>query len=187
MADLIVVTGGSWSGKTSVINALADRGHQVLPEAAYEVIAELVQRHGMEGQIQWRRTHPVDFQRLISERQYAREGVARRSPSKFVFCDRGLLDGVAYCRLAGVDWPADLQAQAASAWYAHVFVMATLSDFDLRADTGRVHTEEDSIRAASLLYDTYRSQAADITRVPEAPGADRADLMLRTLGLPTEQ
>ncbi|MHC5024188.1 MAG: AAA family ATPase [Planctomycetota bacterium] len=186
MADLIVVTGGSCSGKTSVIHEMAARGYEVVPEAAYEVIDELNRRHGVEGQIQWRQAHLVDFQRRISERQHAREATARRSTSKFVFCDRGLLDGLAYCQLAGLDWPDDLHLLAESAWYGHVFVLATLAAFDRRADTGRIYTEEASVRVALLLQDIYGSRARQVTRVPEAPVAARADLMLETLGLPTE-
>ncbi len=185
MADLVVVTGGSHSGKTSVIRELSARGHQVIPEAALEVIEELIAERGAEAQVQWRRSHQIDFQRRISERQCAREVAARCAPSKFVFCDRGLLDGSVYCRLAGVEWPDDLRMLAESARYAHVFVLATLANFDLRSETGRVHSEEESIRAGVLLRDVYRPRTRNLTPIPEAPVSARAELMLQALGLPT--
>ena len=50
MADLVIVTGGSFSGKTSLIRELAARGHEVLPESAFEVISELNRTHGIERQ-----------------------------------------------------------------------------------------------------------------------------------------
>jgi predicted ATPase len=183
MADLIIVTGGSYSGKTSLIRELAARGCEVLPESAFEVISELNRIHGIERQMAWRQTNLTAFQRRVTERQHAREAVARRSAARFVFCDRGLLDGMAYCRLAGAEWPDDLHALAAPARYAHAFVLATLGTFDPRYDTGRIHTRDDSIRVASLLADIYRAQAEAVTHVPDTPLAERADLVLRTLGL----
>ncbi|MCP3902918.1 MAG: ATP-binding protein [Planctomycetes bacterium] len=185
MAELIVVTGGSYSGKTSVVEMLADLGHEVIPEAAYEVIAELTEAHGVAEQARWRRANTVEFQRRITVRQHGREVEARRSASPFVFSDRGVPDGLAYCRLEGVAFPEDLDALVASARYAHVFVLETLSSFDERLGTGRIHTRADSYRVAEILDEIYRGCSGVVTRVPEAPVAERVDLVLRTLGLST--
>ena len=94
------------------------RGYEVLPEAAFEVIEELTRTMGVERQSAWRQANQVEFQRRITLRQHTREAEARRSASRLVFCDRGLLDGMAYCRLAGVEWPEDLRTLAATARYA---------------------------------------------------------------------
>jgi len=178
-----VVTGGSYSGKTAVIEALAGRGHEVIHEAAYEVIAELTEQHGVDEQARWRREHQVDFQREVSIRQHRREAEARRSDAPVVFCDRGLLDGVAYCRLDGVPWPDDLESIAAEARYAHVFLLETLTAFDPRLETGRIHTRDDSYRVAEMLREVYRPRAGGLTDVPQRSIAERVEFVLGILGL----
>ena len=181
MAELVVLTGGAYSGKTALARELAARGCTVLPEAAYQVITELVDLYGVDEQARWREANQVEFQRRISERQHARETAARCWDARHVFCDRGLLDGLVYCRLNGVEWPADLHELAAPARYAHVFVLATLAGFDPRRETGRVDAPEDSLRAADLLEQVYRPRAAAVTRVPQLPVAARAELVLSAL------
>ncbi|MHC5115054.1 MAG: AAA family ATPase [Planctomycetota bacterium] len=183
MAELIVVTGGSYCGKTAVIDAIAERGHEIIHEAAYEVIAELTEEHGVELQARWRRENQVAFQREVTLRQHRREVAARVSDAPFVFCDRGLLDGIAYCRLDGVEWPEDLEALVTEARYAHVFLLETLSSFDLRLQTGRYHTLDDSHRVAEMLHELYAPRAAAVTHVPERPVPERVAFVLRTLGL----
>lgn len=183
MAELIVVTGGSYSGKTSLVEELAARGHEVLPESAYEVIDELVKSHGLDEQAAWRRSNQLEFQRRITRRQHERETTARSRASRFVFCDRGALDGMAYCRLAGIDWPEDLSRLVGAARYAHVFVLATLSTFDPRPATGRTHSHEHSIRISSLLEEIYCSAAELVTHLPESSVADRTDAVIRAIGL----
>ncbi|MHC4990531.1 MAG: AAA family ATPase [Planctomycetota bacterium] len=186
MADLIVITGGSHAGKTSLVAELASRGYDVLPEAAIEVIEELTSVHGVEAQARWRQSNQLEFQRRITTRQHAREHAARESSAPVIFCDRGLLDGEAYCRLAGVDWPDELRTLAEDARYAHVFLLATLESFDPRLETGRVHSHEDSLRIEAILETIYLPRAVELTRVPRVPVTDRADLVLRQLGLPLE-
>jgi predicted ATPase len=178
VAELIVVTGGSYAGKTAVIDALAERGHAVTAESAIEIIEELNDELGVEGQIAWRRSHQADFQRRVSERQFERERRARALDVPHVFCDRGLLDGLAYCRMAGIDWPPALHAHAATTRYAHVFVLETLANFDPRAGTGRIDSREDSVRVAALLAELYEPRSDAVTVIPERPVAARVDVML---------
>lgn len=187
MAELIIVTGGSCSGKTSLIAALRGRGHDVLGESAYEVIEELIDELGVAGQMAWRRKQQVEFQRRITRRQHEREQAARRSSAPYVFCDRGLLDGKAYCRLAGVPWPDDLETLAASARYAHVFVLDTLHGFDPRPETGRFGSRDDSKRVGCDLEAIYRAHADRITRLPERPIDERAEALLRGLGASSKE
>jgi predicted ATPase len=185
VAELVVVTGGAYSGKTALVRALGARGCETLPEAAFEVIEELVREHGLEAQLAWREANQVEFQRRVTERQHAREAAARASAAPFVVCDRGVLDGQAYCEQAGVPWPDDLRALAAPARYAHVFVLETLHPFDARRETGRVDTPEASARTGRRLEELYRPRAAALTLVPRAALEERVALVLRALGRAT--
>lgn len=178
MAELVVITGGSYAGKTTVIRALADRGHAVIPEAAFEVIEQLTQEMGLAAQATWRRNNVVAFQRRIAQLQLERERIARASSEPFVFCDRGVFDGLAYCHIAGETWPDELHEHAASVHYAHAFVLDTLSNFDDRQDSGRIHSRDDSVEVSNLLVDLYSTRADAVTRVPEMPITKRVEMIL---------
>ncbi|MFG0285040.1 MAG: AAA family ATPase [Phycisphaerales bacterium JB039] len=184
MAELIIITGGTCSGKTSVVTELARRGLRTLPEAAMEVITELTAQHGLAAQGDWRRANPQEFQRRITLRQHARETEARQAPAGRIFCDRGALDGRAYCWLAGVDWPDDLRELVAPVRYDHVFVCATLTTFDPRPHSGRLDSREDSLLVGQYLQEIYAPRAQRLTLIPEAPVAARADAILAALNQP---
>ena len=64
-ADFIVISGGPCSGKTTVIDALAERGHATIPEAATELI-----RDPAFDQL---RTAPREFQLQVLLRQLENE------------------------------------------------------------------------------------------------------------------
>ena len=182
MADLIVITGGACSGKTSVINELAARGFATLPESAFAVIAELNDAMGVEAQVEWRKQNLVEFQRRLTRRQFEQESLARRNTTaQYVFCDRGLLDGRAYCLLGGRDWPDDLNDLAADARYAHLFILETLTNFNPRHETGRFDTLDESRYTAQLLEDIYTSRTDHITHVPEMLVSKRTDFILNAL------
>lgn len=180
MADLVVITGGSHAGKTTVIRELESAGHPVVEEAAYEVIESLTDELGLDAQATWRREHVVEFQRRIAQIQITREQQARNTSHPVVFCDRGLFDGLAYCQLAGESWPDDLWALATDARYAHVFVLETLSTFDARTASGRIHSHADSVAIADLLTATYEDRADCVTRIPEMPVDQRVRRILDT-------
>ena len=49
------MTGSTYSGKTSLIESFASQGYRTTPETAIEIIGELNQKYGVEGQIKWRK------------------------------------------------------------------------------------------------------------------------------------
>ena len=58
-------------------------------------------------------------------------------------------------------------------------VLATLTAFDARPETGRVDSHDDSVRVASILEEVYRPRTAALTHVPEMPVEERVEMMLR--------
>ena len=118
---------------------------------------------------------PLSAGETILVASHDRELIARaRTDLRYLFCDRGLLDGLAYCRIGGHDWPDDLHELTEHASYTHVFVLETLDAFQPRRESGRVDSRDGSIRAARLLEEIYRPRAGGITRVPELPVEVRA-------------
>lgn len=176
----VVVTGGPCSGKTTIIEALAARGHRTVPEAAIEVIAELSESLGVEGQAKWRSEHREDFQVLIIEKQAALEAAAAGGKGP-LFHDRGRLDGLAYCRVFGAPVPPEVEVGCRDLPYDRVYLLDTLSDFDGRAATGRTSDRERSLRIRDELVRTYTERGLPPVFVPETSVEERLELILGDL------
>lgn len=179
----IVITGGPGSGKTTLIEHLRELGFRVIREAALEVIKVLNQEHGTQGQMTWRKEHPLEFQLLVARQQLATEEDSEKEDDNVVFLDRGVLDGAAYCEFFQVSPTKELEECFARARYDAVLLLETLSDFDRRAGSGRLSSREDSLRTRDLLEQTYRRFGCDPIPVPEMPVAERARFVLDRLGI----
>lgn len=180
---LHVITGGPYSGKTSVIEALAQRGYAVVPEAAIQIIGELNDELGVEEQREWRQKNLMAFQHRIAERQAALEAEARVFGSGDSFCDRGLLDGGAYLAFHQQSPDAALRALFANASYGKIFLLDTLREFRTRTTTGRQSTRDDSVRIRNLLREAYETAGYTCIDIPEMPVSDRVDVILVHVGL----
>src|SRR5262249_9748282 len=130
----VVLTGGPYAGKSTVIEELRRRGFATLPQAALPGLGELNARLGREEQTRWRRARPAEFQSAIAEKQAHLEALAEPGPGGYVFCDRGLLDGLAYCRRWGIAVPDRLQELVEQRRYAAIGVLDTLSGFQSRGE-----------------------------------------------------
>jgi predicted ATPase len=177
----VVITGGPGSGKTTLVEAVGARGFATVPEAAIEVIAELNAELGLEEQKAWRRAHVDEFQRLVLERQLAQEAEARDGTA--VFLDRGVVDGLGYCRHFGTEPPPELLAASAEDRYDRVFLLDTLPEVIVRGDTGRTSDRAASLAIAERIAEVYRERGLEPVRVPVASVEERVGLVLGALGL----
>jgi predicted ATPase len=178
---LFVLTGGPYSGKTTLVQALADAGLRTVPEAAIEVIERLNEIMGPANQRRWRRAHLPEFQRMVLELQLERERALPpgRAP---VFLDRGVADGIAYYRDAGLESPGRLVACARARPYRRAFVLETLETFDGRRGSGRTSSRDDSVRLGALLETVYRDLGVPVTRITRTSVPERIDAVLRAAG-----
>lgn len=169
----IVITGGAYSGKSTLVEHLSREGFAVAPEAALRVIETLNAELGLAAAQAWRRANPAAFQARIASLQLAAEAEAERSGARIVVCDRGLHDGIAYCRHWGIDLPPELVRAVRGRRYDAVFVLETLGSFDARAETGRVDDHAESLRIRTLVDEVYREYDHAPRAVPEMSIAAR--------------
>ncbi len=114
----VVITGGPCAGKTEVWRFLGEAFPcgVLVPEAATELILAgmSVDRVGLEA-----------FQRAVYARQLALEGEGREK-GLLLFCDRGLLDGLAY--LPGLFTSLEVSPQEILGRYAMVLHLEVIRD-----------------------------------------------------------
>jgi predicted ATPase len=162
-----VLTGAPGVGKTTLADALAARGHTVIPEAATDVIAR-----GQEG------AGFVDAVLAVQlERQLAACGAVQ------VF-DRSPVCTLALARYIGATPSAALTRaarQAADLYERGVFLVRPLGF--ITATAARRISYPDSLRFGAIHEDVYRECGFTLIDVPKAPVAERVALVERYLCL----
>jgi predicted ATPase len=177
MSSRYILTGAPGAGKTSVIRHLANIGHDVVHEAATDVIAA-AQARGTE--------RPWEQPRFIADiaaLQMEREATAMSSGRRY--SDRSV-----YCTIALAEWlghpvPPDLLSTAeellAARWFApRVFFIEPLG-FIENTPARRIGLEE-AARFGDLHRSVYARYGFELLSVPVAPVADRAAWLLAETG-----
>ncbi len=162
----IVITGGTYAGKTSLVELFKKDKFKVIPDIGLKIIQELNSKLGKEKQKQFRANHPLNFYSMIIKRQLALE---KKLNSKIVILDRGVHDYIAMLELTGTKVPVSLMRLVKNISYDLVFICDTLSKFNERKSSGRSLTKNDSLKLNKLIKKIYQNKSNKVIRVKEMP------------------
>ncbi len=157
----VVITGGPNCGKTSLINALAGMGHQVVPEAAELAIGEM-QSKGI-----WNPANNAclqDLQQKILDKQIELEAKIdnRRLP---IFLDRsGGIEQVAYCGLYGLKVPDGIDTYMSSRQFSSVYLLERVPKWS--ANGIRYENEQTAKAVHEALAMAYEQHGYKTIHVP---------------------
>ncbi|MCE9541299.1 ATP-binding protein [Candidatus Kaiserbacteria bacterium] len=167
-----VLTGGPCAGKTTLVNELEKRGHNILPEAARLFFEEELALGLTIEQI--RATDDWLFR--IAERKYNMERAV--PPEETFFFDRGVPDSVAYFRLNNEPIRQAFTEMLNASKYRAVFLLDLV---DFQADEARTETPEQAREIHEAIRTAYTELGYDIISVPVLPVPERADFILSRL------
>lgn len=179
----IVITGGTFAGKTTLIEAFAREGYQTIPEAAMQIIDETTEKMGMEAMKKWRRDSIGDFQTLIANRVLKLESEIQNGKDNLIFCDRGLHDSLGYLKLVSAAVPEAIVPLFSKHKYDLVFLCDVIKNFDIRSSTGRIENYKSSYRAGELIGESYKKYGHKVIRVKEMTVASRIKFVKKHLDL----
>lgn len=182
----IVFTGGTYAGKTTLLSKLQVLGYPVVPDAGGQIISELNQKLGIDGQRRWRKKNPLAFYELITERQQNLEHTCDLFDEHAVFYDRGIPDYISMLMLTETEVPQRFWDTARLHPYDCAFVCETLSTFDNRAATGRSLDLTASLKLQSLCLEIYTELDCPTIILKESSLEDRIQLVLASIVLPKE-
>jgi len=178
----IVITGGPCVGKTTTINLLKDKGIHVIDEVPRDIIAS-EQRKKIENPlynaiVPW--TNIDEFQKLVIAEQLKRENSIPEDTSA-VLLDRSLVDIFGYCKVAGINPPAELFSLVKNAGYDKVIFLEQLNNY--ATDSER---KEDLVMAKKIhdeILNSYRELGFPIIVVPAFDGKakERAEFVKKHL------
>lgn len=176
-ARLIVLSGCSGGGKSSLLDELRRRGCRTVPEAGRQTVREELERDG-DG-LPW--VDPVRFVDLALPRAVAQHG--DRPPGQGpCYFDRSIVDPVAYLAFCGLDTPPHIaRLPEIHRYHGKVFMTPPWRDiFD--TDRERQKTFEQAVAEYQALVAAYRAFGYRICVIPRGSIAWRADFVESAVG-----
>jgi predicted ATPase len=166
-----VITGAACSGKTTLIDLLADKGFQTVPE---------VPRLYIEREVAKGRTLDELFgseadERAVTDMQMRVEHGLQAADTAFL--DRALPDFLWIWRLFGMN-PNELLAECFHHRYASVFILDLLP---LQLDGARIEDDAYTVLFDEWLVRDYSALGYDVVRVPVLSPQERLAFVLETL------
>ncbi len=172
-----VITGGPGTGKTLLINMLANLGYATASEAAREIIDQGLAAGQTLQQI---RGDEQTWQCKILTRILTTE--SSLNPQTPTFFDRGAHDGLAFLQLKGVKpgkyWE-PITKSSRQPHYKTVFLLEPLPNFE--HDYARTENAQITNRLNDLTAQIYISFGMQPIHIPYLPPQERLELILSHL------
>ena len=174
MSRFVILSGCSGGGKSTLLDALAERGFAVVPEPGRRIVAKELAGDG--AALPW-----------IDLAAFARRAVAlalddlaahRDTPGWVVF-DRGLVDAAAALAHATGVSAAEIVC-AGPPLHRTVFLTPPWPEIYV-ADAERQHGFDDAVAEYERLAALYPALGFEVVVLPKSNVAERADLVMRTL------
>jgi len=176
----VVLTGGPYSGKTTIIDSLKKLGHPTIAESAYSVMQNESRKRGKLAFLRWRQSKPDHFQYKVYQRQMREEKMAvMRCPKpRLLFMDRSAVDCISFLRLRECKVPPTWVDYAWTKRFLNVFILDTIRPYNRRMETLRRSTLEDSLRIRDQLIHDYRAFGYEPILIEEPTIEERIQTIL---------
>lgn len=174
---LVVVSGCSSGGKSTLLSEMAARGYPIFPEPGRQIVKEQLYIGG-DG-LPWE--NPLKFVELCVSRSLYFYNTASPTQKPTLF-DRSIVDNLDAFGRMGQPAPNYLIEAVQRYRYARrVFLVPPWKELFVN-DAERRHSFEDAEAEYNSLITTYQVQGYEVVLVPRGPVADRADFLKVHLG-----
>lgn len=175
--ELIVITGGPGTGKTTLIDALIEQGYACFSEISRQITLE-AKKQGIE---QLFLENPLLFSELLLEGRKKQHLQATINDAETVFLDRGIPDILAYMHYIGDSYPAFFDQATKEHKYAQVFILPPWKDI-YTSDAARYENYEQAKLIFEHLKETYHHYGYQLIEVPVGTVKERIQFILSRLG-----
>ena len=171
--ELVVITGGPGTGKTTIIDALIEQGYACFPEISREITLE-AKKQGIE---QLFLENPLLFSELLLEGRKKQHHLASNDLAEIVFLDRGIPDILAYMHYIGDSYPSFFDQASKEYNYSKVFVLPPWEDIYI-SDEARYENYEQAKLIFAHLKETYQNYGYNLIEVPRGTVEERIKFIL---------
>lgn len=171
-----VVTGGPGSGKSALIEALREAGHQRTVEAGRGIIQDQMAIEG--SALPW--CDPQFFAELMLSWDMRSYHMAEGKTGR-VFFDRGVVDVIGYLRLLGRPVPRHMAKAAEVFRYnRRVFIAPPWKEI-FAPDQERKQDFAEAVRTYEAMVGAYRDFGYELIELPRLPVAERMRFIVQNL------
>ncbi len=174
--NIIVITGGPGTGKTTIINKMIEDGLCCYPEISREITLE-AQKQGIE---QLFLEKPLLFSEMLLEGRKKQFFDAQKETTFPVFLDRGIPDILAYMHYIGDTYPAFFDNACKEHKYHKVFLLPPWEAI-YESDEARYENFEQAVEIYHHLKETYTKYLYDVIEVPHGKVEHRIEFILKQL------
>ncbi len=170
----IIITGAPGTGKTSIVNGLAERGYKCFEEAARSVIKE---EQGVSDCLPW--DNVIGFSEKV--KTLTESYIDESGSFDLVFFDRGLPDTIAYLKVADIDEDLGIRNMMPGInYFPKIFLTPFWEDIYVN-DKERKESSEEALRIEASLIATYKDLGFEIVVIEPGSVEERIQFVLDTL------
>lgn len=159
--NIIVITGAPGSGKTTLINALQEKGFICFEEVSRSITLE-AQKNGID---QLFLEQPLLFSDMLMEGRFNQLVEAKTSNAEFIFLDRGIPDILAYMDYINQFYPESYINNCNENRYDKVFLLPPWQEIYV-SDQARYETFKEAEKIHLFLLETYQKYNYEVKIVP---------------------
>ncbi len=174
--EIIVITGGPGTGKTTIIEGLIKRGYSCHQEISREITLE-AKKQGIE---QLFLENPLLFSELLLEGRKKQFLTAKEESAEIVFIDRGIPDILAYMHYIGDSYPAFFEHSCKEHYYTKVFILPPWEEIYI-SDEARYENFQQAKLIFDHLKETYQTFDYNLIEVPIGTVDERINFILEVL------
>lgn len=171
-----LLIGGPSTGKSTVLEALSDRGYWCFPEISREVTLEARQL-GIEHLFL---DEPLKFSEMLLKGRIKQFEEAETLNTNEVFIDRGIPDVTAYMDHFDEEYPSEFVKASKKYRYDNVFLFPIWNDIYTQ-DNERFEDLELAQNLQDSLIKTYEDLDYNLIEVPKSGINERIEFILKTL------
>lgn len=174
--EIIVITGGPGTGKTTIIDGLIEQGYSCFPEISRQITLE-AKKQGIE---QLFLEKPLLFSELLLEGRKKQFDNAVQDANEIVFLDRGVPDILAYMHYIGDSYPSFFDKACNDIRYSKIFLLPPWENIYV-SDEARYENFEQAKLIYDHLKETYKKYDYQLIEVPTGTIEERIQFILSEL------
>lgn len=170
-----IITGAPGTGKSTLIEALKEKGYFIFEEIARKVIAQEVKKN--TDHLPWLNIEA--FSILVLEQMLAQKPQLEKYPISFT--DRGIPDIIGYLHHAKISPDSIFEEYLKTFNYAEKVFFTPIWEEIYENDTERLETIKQANLISETLFNTYVQLGFDVVIIPKLSVSERLEFILKEI------